>query len=220
MEYICKYCGKTCKNANSLRNHERLCKENPNKQISSFVKFNELKTKGIINVWNKGLTKETDIRVMQYANTLKTKYETNELIPSFKGKHHTIETRKHMSTIAKQNHDNGIGHTWVHRPNNPSYAEQWLYSVLENNNITYSTEVPFFGFFLDVVINNNICIEIDGEQHYDTVRFPKQHETDLRKDKLLSDNGWHELRIRWKYVLQNKQKYEKLIIDFINNIMK
>ena len=53
-----------------------------------------------------------------------------------------------------------------------------------------------------------------------SVRFPKQHEIDLRKDKLLSDNGWHELRIRWKCVLQNKQKYEKLIIDFINDIMK
>lgn len=32
-EFICRYCGKECKNANSLRNHERLCKENPNRQI-------------------------------------------------------------------------------------------------------------------------------------------------------------------------------------------
>ena len=28
----CKFCGKDCKNDNSLRNHERLCKFNPNKQ--------------------------------------------------------------------------------------------------------------------------------------------------------------------------------------------
>ena len=32
MEYICKFCGKQCKNSNSLRNHERLCKENPDRQ--------------------------------------------------------------------------------------------------------------------------------------------------------------------------------------------
>lgn len=32
---ICKFCGKECKNPNSLRNHERLCKSNPNHQISS-----------------------------------------------------------------------------------------------------------------------------------------------------------------------------------------
>jgi hypothetical protein len=25
----CSFCGKLCKNANSLRNHERLCIENP-----------------------------------------------------------------------------------------------------------------------------------------------------------------------------------------------
>lgn len=30
----CKFCGKECKNANSLRNHERLCHSNPNRQVS------------------------------------------------------------------------------------------------------------------------------------------------------------------------------------------
>ena len=34
MEYVCRYCGRICKNNNSLRNHERLCKKNPNRQIS------------------------------------------------------------------------------------------------------------------------------------------------------------------------------------------
>lgn len=34
--YVCQYCGKLCKNANSLRNHERLCKQNPNRQYSYF----------------------------------------------------------------------------------------------------------------------------------------------------------------------------------------
>jgi len=32
----CKYCDKLCKNDNSLRNHERLCKLNPNRQILDF----------------------------------------------------------------------------------------------------------------------------------------------------------------------------------------
>ena len=32
MKYVCKYCGKECKNDNSLRNHERLCKCNPTHQ--------------------------------------------------------------------------------------------------------------------------------------------------------------------------------------------
>ena len=34
--FICKFCGKECKNANSLRNHERLCSKNPDRQYSWF----------------------------------------------------------------------------------------------------------------------------------------------------------------------------------------
>lgn len=33
-EYVCKFCNKICKNSNSLRNHERLCKLNPDRQVS------------------------------------------------------------------------------------------------------------------------------------------------------------------------------------------
>ena len=45
MKYICRYCGRICKNDNSLRNHERLCKENPDRQIlkSNFITWNEFR---------------------------------------------------------------------------------------------------------------------------------------------------------------------------------
>lgn len=33
----CKFCNKECKNDNSLRNHERLCSKNPNKQITNLI---------------------------------------------------------------------------------------------------------------------------------------------------------------------------------------
>lgn len=45
-KYICKYCGKKCKNANSLRNHERLCKLNPNHQTTKFADVDWQKRKG------------------------------------------------------------------------------------------------------------------------------------------------------------------------------
>lgn len=35
---ICKFCAKECKNNNSLINHQRLCVNNPNRQISNLVK--------------------------------------------------------------------------------------------------------------------------------------------------------------------------------------
>lgn len=34
----CRYCSKECKNNNSLRNHERLCKLNPQRQLTNFEK--------------------------------------------------------------------------------------------------------------------------------------------------------------------------------------
>lgn len=34
----CQFCGKICKNDNSLRNHERLCKLNPNRQLTTYEK--------------------------------------------------------------------------------------------------------------------------------------------------------------------------------------
>lgn len=32
----CRYCGKECKNDNSLRNHERLCRQNPNRDLTPY----------------------------------------------------------------------------------------------------------------------------------------------------------------------------------------
>ena len=38
MTLFCRYCKKECKNANSLRNHERLCKKNEARQEMDWLK--------------------------------------------------------------------------------------------------------------------------------------------------------------------------------------
>ena len=53
--FNCKYCEKECKNANSLRNHERLCKLNPNRQVNPATGK---------PAWNRGLTSQIDSRVL------------------------------------------------------------------------------------------------------------------------------------------------------------
>jgi hypothetical protein len=47
----CKYCDKLCKNDNSLRNHQRLCKLNPNKQVlvSNLIEYNQKVKLGVID---------------------------------------------------------------------------------------------------------------------------------------------------------------------------
>lgn len=61
---LCQYCKKECKNENSLRNHERLCKDNPNKQPHPRGTLGK-------SGWNKGLTAETDIRVFANRESLR-----------------------------------------------------------------------------------------------------------------------------------------------------
>lgn len=48
--FICKYCGKVCKNKNSLVQHEIRCKENPNKiDISKSINNLKIYLQKIIN---------------------------------------------------------------------------------------------------------------------------------------------------------------------------
>jgi hypothetical protein len=78
---LCKHCGKECKNKNSLINHERLCKQNPERQTSSFVKYNETRETPV--PWNKGKTAHDDFRIKERAakqqKTMKEKSSRGEL---------------------------------------------------------------------------------------------------------------------------------------------
>ena len=84
---LCKFCNKECKNSNSLLNHERLCKSNPQRQISSLIKFKQENpapwnkgTVGIQQAWNKGLPgfflgkKHSDKTKHQMSETAKMRY--------------------------------------------------------------------------------------------------------------------------------------------------
>lgn len=92
----CIYCGKECKNRNSLAQHEIRCKENPNK-IDTLVKnFND----GNMIPWNKGATKETDERVAQQAA------KSSKSLSGKPGRKHTEEEKKKLSENAKKS---GLG---------------------------------------------------------------------------------------------------------------
>ena len=69
----CIYCSKICKNDNSLRNHTRLCKLNPTRQVSNFTLFNNSRE----CAWNKGLTKETSEGVAKNTAAREKHYADN-----------------------------------------------------------------------------------------------------------------------------------------------
>ena len=72
MEFKCRYCGKECKNANSLRNHERLCKLNPDHQEHTGFKYG----------WSKGLNKENSEVYKKISEKAKAKHH-KEFIPYY-----------------------------------------------------------------------------------------------------------------------------------------
>ena len=207
----CSFCKKECKNKNSLINHERLCKENPNRIESPFKRYNDLGLNRGHNQYTKakelGLPKPEMIEKQR--KSISERMKANN--PSRKE-----EVRKKISESIKKAHDEGRGHTWIHRPDNPSYAEQWLYGFLDARNVQYKKEVPFKGFFLDVLVGNDKVIEIDEEQQYSLEKFQEIIERVQRKDKLLKENGYKELRLRWSLVQSDKENQVKILESFLN----
>lgn len=101
--YTCKYCNKECKNGNSLRNHERLCKLNPERQFSTFYLNNPQKS----NPWQKGLTKDTDDRLKRIGEGLSNSYKEGKIVSHQKGKSRSKEEKQKISSSMKNNPNAG-----------------------------------------------------------------------------------------------------------------
>ena len=222
-ELNCKFCNKECKNPNSLRNHERLCSKNPNRQISPIIEYNKKVKNGDISYSNQftkakllGLPKP----VVSEETRLKISNALRKNNPSF-----NEDTRKKISDGMKKAHADGRAHNigecrWN---NKPSYPEEWMIKVLKNEfnlelDSDYKREFPFHKYSLDFAFpNKKLCIEIDGEQHH---KFKEQMERDIQKDKLLKDEGWSELREDWKSIFNNPKEFIKKLKIFFNGIDK
>lgn len=89
----CKFCGRVCKNRNSLCNHERLCKQNPDRMEPTGVGAADYS--GSHQAWNKGLTKETDARVEKNCDSMRKYYKENGGI--WLGRKHSAETKRKIA---------------------------------------------------------------------------------------------------------------------------
>ena len=97
----CIYCGKECKNKNSLAQHEIRCKENPNRINTINEGFNSKGRKA----WNKGLTKDTSEIISKCLLNYRINYNKGKYIHSY-GHKQSDETKKILSDYAKKN---GLG---------------------------------------------------------------------------------------------------------------
>jgi len=86
----CIYCQREINNPGSLAAHEKCCKENPNRV--KFVRSSQAGRKKGCVAWNKGLTKETDKRVLN--NSLSLTGRTRKPISE--------EQKRYLSCLAKE----------------------------------------------------------------------------------------------------------------------
>jgi very-short-patch-repair endonuclease len=188
----CIHCGRECKNKNSKRNHERLCKLNPSRDIKSLEVLRKNREKWNAKghpAWNKGLSKDSDPRIAKYAETCSknTKGENN----SFYGKKHSEDTKRKISESQKKNYD-GKSCFFTVLEHRKSYAEQYFDNVFTEAKHQYRIG----RFVLDYAwLDKKIYIEVDGEQH-------NRYDDDLR-DFILGELGYTTYRIKsldvWKW---------------------
>lgn len=203
--YICKYCGKICKNKNSLAQHEIRCKENPNKIDLGYLKNRDYSQVNI-NPSNQFIkAKQLGLSIPKMSDETKQKISN-----VWKGRNHTKETKekisKTMQQVVKDKPDsyNGIninGKVKKYKYNNVSLDGSWELLVaqyLDFNNIKW--ERPRKGF--EYIWNNvthiyypdfyltdyNMYIEVKGfETERDYIKWKSLSNLIIIKRKEIDD---------------------------------
>ena len=214
--YICKFCGKPCKNPNSLRNHERLCKLNPNRDERSYqnlIKGREISHQIGRTAWNKGLNKESDERIKRQGETYSSRYKTGSPEAKALGHVMTEEIKKKISETQKKNYI-GRSRYATAREHRCSYAESYFAECFADA----VKQLHVDRYFLDFAWPDiKIYIEIDGEQHYVDYRIV---EHDKIRTQKLHELGWRLLtRIRWSEFQKLEQsEKENLVYRLLQTI--
>lgn len=198
-EYYCIYCNKLLIGKNSLSNHERLCKENPNRQISNFIKYNEDCRNNITHHPHKGQTKYTSDSLKRMSETKKKKYENGELQSSFKGHHHSKVSKEKMR-ISTFKYLNCLKNVKCPRYNKESIMyinklneeKGWNLQHAENGG-----EISVGGYFLDGYDKDlNIVFEYDEAKHYKDIQNNILNDKDIERQQYIIEKLHCEF---WRY---------------------
>lgn len=216
MEKIkCKYCNKEYSKygigTHIWRKHGKGKNFNPNLGYKNKSRI----------AWNKGLTKETDERVYNTGITYSKRIKEGKIIPAFKGKHHTKETKEKISKKMTNAHKGSRCKWYVYeKRNKEKFTLQGTWEVR-------------FAKVLDIIDENWIkpgnnikehsfeWVDDDNVKHYYTPDFwsPK-----LKKYFEVKGYWWDSDKIKMKKVKENNtinvemvfkkdlEKYEKLIL--------
>lgn len=173
-------------------------------------------------IWNYGLTKETSESVRKFCKTVRKKFESGELVSSFKGKHQTDEAiAKMMKTYAENYKDMKYRGFYKGYYFEYSYELAWIVYNLEHNIPFKRCEQSFeyiaskdhkrHLYFPDFELNDGTIVEIKG------------HVTDIVFEKLnAAKNAGKKIIMLTKdelkpYIQYCKNKYGKDYLKKLKN---
>jgi len=202
----CQYCNKECKNANSLRNHERLCKNNPNRQENS---------RGMLG--KKGNNQFSKAREEGKPIPKRSEETKQKLRIANIGRKHSEETKKKISKIRKkflEENPDKVPYLLNHHSKGSSYPERYFKEVFDNHEVDYVYQHRVGLYSLDfAILDQKIDIEIDGSQHKCDARIV---ESDKIRTKTLKEQGWDVYRIYWPdYQKKTREEREQFIREFL-----
>ena len=91
----CRFCNRTCKNRNSLAQHEIRCKNNPDKISTQIAGFNNIGR----TAWNKGLTKDKSVVLQKQALAISSTLKNRSIVSSIWEEHNKLEIDKWLNYI-------------------------------------------------------------------------------------------------------------------------
>ena len=162
--------------------------------------------------WNKGLTKESDDRILKYVQIC---HDRNHYGISMKGKHLSEDHKKKTSESMKRYfklHPDRVPYILNHS-SKESYPEQYFREVFLNEGFPkFNKDKYVNGYFLDFAFDDlKVYIEVDGEQHF-TDKNIVNH--DKVRAEALNQTEWKCIcRIRWSKFQKLSSDQKKLFIS-------
>lgn len=200
-DLFCQYCGKQCKNVNSLRQHEVRCKENPNgrKTRNGFKEYNERIKRGEINRWNKGLNVSTSESVAKQSKALIEYYKTHD--SPTKGTTASFESNLKRRIAAIDYIESTKGECKPrYNKNSISYINKlnekmsWNLQHAENGG-----EIRIDGYFLDGYDKElNIAFEYNERGHY------KDPFNNILNKRDIERNNYIKNKLKCKFYIYNE----------------
>lgn len=212
-------CGKEFKSKPALNSHKGKCKVvNPN-YIHPFYKegFDSSKLN-----WNRGLTKETNDSVRRQSETYRNRILNGEIQGSFKGRHHSEESKEKIRQARFKYLQQKQGNTaWekVQRGDLTFLEEKFRnviiqYRLYDKYDIVYNYSL--YPYFVDFAFTNiKLGVELDEPCHF---KYCTRIKHDIERDNLLFEKyNWKMFRIAFNDNWDEKIKELLSVLENVDN---